>query len=48
MVNGAQTHPNDLELLDLVEGDLPKARATEVAAHVERCTRRPTPPRDSS
>jgi hypothetical protein len=39
MVNGAQTHPDDLELLDLVEGDLPKARAAEVAAHVERCTR---------
>jgi hypothetical protein len=39
MVNGAQTHPDDLELLDLVEGDLPQARATEIAAHVERCTR---------
>ena len=39
MVNGAQTHPDDLELLDLVEGDLPTARAAEIAAHVERCTR---------
>ena len=39
MVNGAQTHPDDLELLDLVEGDLPKARAAEISAHVERCTR---------
>jgi hypothetical protein len=39
MVNGAQTHPDDLELLDLVEGDLPKTRAAEIAAHVERCTR---------
>ena len=38
MVNGAQTHPDDLELLDLVEGDLSAARAAEVAAHVERCT----------
>ena len=39
MVNGAQTHPDDLELLDLVEGDLPSARAPEITAHVERCTR---------
>jgi hypothetical protein len=38
MVNDARTHPEDLELLDFVEGDLPRARADEVAAHVERCT----------
>ena len=39
MVNGARTHPDDLELLDLVEGDLPTARAAQITAHVERCTR---------
>jgi hypothetical protein len=38
MVNDARTHPEDLELLDFVEGDLPRARADEVAGHVERCT----------
>ncbi len=31
-------HPDDLELLDLVEGDLPRERADEIRAHVERCT----------
>jgi len=38
MVNDARTHPDDLELLDFVESDLPRARADEVADHVERCT----------
>jgi len=38
MVNDGRTHPEDLELLDFVEGDLPRTRANEVAAHVERCT----------
>jgi anti-sigma factor RsiW len=31
------THPEDLELFELVEGDLDGVRAAEVAAHVEGC-----------
>jgi anti-sigma factor RsiW len=33
----AGTHPDDLELFDYVEGDLPEARLAEVQAHVAGC-----------
>jgi anti-sigma factor RsiW len=36
MVTG--THPEEIELFDYVEGDLPEARNAEIAAHLESCT----------
>src|SRR3954452_9489359 len=33
----AGTHPDDLELFDYVEGDLPQARLAEVQRHVSEC-----------
>jgi anti-sigma factor RsiW len=35
MVTG--THPEEIELFDYVEGDLPEARRAEIDAHVESC-----------
>jgi hypothetical protein len=35
MVTG--THPEEIELFDYVEGDLPEARRAEIGAHVESC-----------
>ena len=36
MVTG--THPEDVDLFDYVEGDLPPARAAELEAHLASCT----------
>jgi anti-sigma factor RsiW len=36
MVTG--THPEEIELFDYVEGDLPQARRAEIDAHLESCT----------
>jgi anti-sigma factor RsiW len=33
----AGTHPDDIELFDYVEGDLPEARRTEIQAHLAAC-----------
>jgi len=35
----AERHPDELDLLDLVEGELPRAAEGSVAAHVEGCAR---------
>ena len=35
----AERHPDELDLLDLVEGELPRAAQESVAAHVEGCAR---------
>jgi hypothetical protein len=35
----AERHPDELDLLDLVEGELPRAAQRSVAAHVEGCAR---------
>ena len=35
----AERHPDELDLLDLVEGELPRAAQGSVAAHVEGCAR---------
>ena len=36
MVTG--THPEEIELFDYVEGDLPETRRAEIDAHLESCT----------
>jgi anti-sigma factor RsiW len=36
MVTG--THPEEIELFDYVEGDLPEARRAEIDAHLESCS----------
>jgi anti-sigma factor RsiW len=36
MVTG--THPEEIELFDYVEGDLPEGRRAEIDAHLESCT----------